>query len=272
MKTEKRKKKPVFSFILLLGTAVAVFFLGWAQYGLSPGSVGVLRSKTHGVDGKVIQEGKLRWVWYKLIPNNAALSVFFLNDIQVPVEVSGTLPSGDVYASFVGLKSDFTFALSGSLSYRLRPESLPELVEQENLINQEDLDNYLTRLNEKVKTHVQSLLWVYGENDKILKEAQETGTIRALEAEFHSAFPQAELRNCTVETLRFPDHILYDEIRKLYQDYLSAQRNEVKHETAVLAVESIKNRRRMDELAAYGELLTKYPVLLQYLTLEKGDE
>ena len=127
-------------------------------------------------------------------------------------------------------------------------------------------------LNDKIKTHVQSLLWVYVENDKILKEVQETGTIRTLEAEFRNAFPQAELRNCTVETIHFPDHVLYDEIRKLYRDYLAAQRGEVRNETAVLAAESIKKRRRLDELTAYGELLTKYPVLLQYLSLEKGDE
>jgi hypothetical protein len=265
-------KKTIFSFILLLGTAVAVFFLGWAQFGLSPGSIGVLRSKTHGIDGEAIQEGKVRWVWYKLIPNNAALSVFFLNDMEVPVEVSGTLPSGEVYASLVGLKTDFTFAFSGSLSYRLKPESLPTLVERENLLNQEDLENYLVLLNDKIQTHVQGLLWVYGENEKILKEAQETGTIKALEAEFRSAFPQAELRNCTVKTLRFPDHILYDEIRKLYRDYLAAQRGEVRSETALLATENIRNRRRLDELAAYGELLTKYPVLLEYLAMEKGNE
>jgi len=272
MKTEKRRKKPVFTFILLLGTAIVVFFLGWAQYGLSPGSFGVLRSKTHGIDGKVIREGSIRWVWYKLIPKNATLSVFFLNDMQVPVEVSGTLPSGDVYTSFVGLKSDFTFSFSGSISYRLKPESLPELVERENLLSQEDLDKYLTLLDEKIKTHVQGLLWTYGEDETILKEAQETGTIRALEAEFHNAFPQAELKNCTVETLHFPDLVLYDEVRKLYQDYLAAQRGEVRNETAVLAAENIKNRRRLDKLAAYGELLTKYPVLLQYLALEKGDD
>ncbi|MDR2701896.1 MAG: hypothetical protein LBB72_05660 [Spirochaetaceae bacterium] len=265
-------KKTVFSLILLLGTAIVVFFLGWAQYGLSPGSVGVLRSKTHGVDGEAIQEGKLRWVWYKLIPNNAALSVFFLNDVELPIDVSGMLPSGDVFTSFVGLKSDFTFAFSGSLTYRLKAESLPALVEKENLLNQEDLDNYLALLNDKIQTHVQGLLWVYGENDKIMKEAQETGTIRALEAEFRNAFSQAELRDCTVKTLHFPDHILYDEIRKLYRDYLAAQRGEVRNDIASLAAENIKNRRRLDELAAYGELLTKYPVLLQYLAMEKGNE
>jgi len=265
----KHMKKIIFSFILLLGTAIAIFFLGWAQFGLPPGSIGVLRSKTHGIDKNAIQEGKTRWVWYKLIPHNAVLSVFFLNDVQIPVEVSGTLPSGDVYSSFVWQKTDFTFAFSGSLSYRLKPESLPVLVEQENLLNQEDLENYLELLNKNIQTRVQGLLWVYGENEKILKEAQETRTIRALEAEFRNAFPQAELRNCTVETLHFPDLTLYDEVRRLYRDYLASQRDEVRNQTAILAAENIKNRHRLDELAAYGELFTKYPILLQYLSLEK---
>jgi hypothetical protein len=265
-------KKRFFSFILLLAIAVVVFFLGWAQFGLSPGSVGVLRSKTHGVDGEAIQEGKVRWVWYKLIPNNAALSVFFLNDVQVPVEVSGTLPSGEVYASLLGLKSDFTFDFSGSVSYRLKPESLPALAKQENLLNQEDLENYLLQFNEKIQTHIQGLLWEYGENENNLKEAQETGTIQVLEAEFRSAFTQVELRNCTVNTLHFPDYILYYEIRKLYQDYLAAQRDEVRNETTLLAADNIKNIRRLDELTAYGELLTRYPVLLQYLALEKAEK
>jgi hypothetical protein len=65
---------------------------------------------------------------------------------------------------------------------------------------------------------------------------------------------------------------LYDEVRKLYRDYLAAQRNEVKSETVLLAAENIKNRLRFDELTAYGELLTKYPILLQYLALEKDKE
>jgi hypothetical protein len=37
-----------------------------------------------------------------------------------------------------------------------------------------------------------------------------------------------------------------------------------------MAIETAQNRRRFEELSAYGELLTKYPVLLRYLALEQG--
>jgi len=262
-------KKALFSLILLCAVAAAVFFLGWAQFSLPAGSVGVLRSKTHGVDGEVILPGKVRWVWYKLIPTNAVVNVFTLNDVQIPIEISGVLPSGDVYSSLVGLKTDFSFHFSGSLSYRLRAESLPDLAERENFLDQEDLDRYIVRFSRDVDNHLRRFL-LWAEKEKILQEVQETGTIRGLEAEFRKAFPQAELCSCTVKSISFPDLILYNEVRQLYRDYLAAQRREVRDETAAIAAESIKNHRRFDELAVYGELLTKYPILMQYLALEKG--
>jgi len=263
-------KKALFSLILICAVAAAVFFLGWAQFSLPAGSVGVLRSKTHGVDGEVILPGNVRWVWYKLIPTNAEVGVFYLDEVQIPIEVSGVLPSGDVYSSLVGLKTDFSFAFSGTLSYRIKAEFLPGLAERENLLDQEDLDHYILRLNGEVDTHLRRLLWKYGENEKVLQEAEETGSIRGLETELRAAFPHIELRSCTIKTISFPDLILYDEVRRLYRDYLAAQRREVRDETVAIAAENIKNRRRFDELAVYGELLTKYPVLMQYLALEKG--
>jgi len=263
-------KKALFTLILLCAVAVAVFYLGWAQSGLPAGAVGVLRSKTHGVDKETILPGKVRWVWYKLIPNNAVVNIFTLNDVQIPIELSGVLPSGAVYSSLVGLKTDFSFAFSGSLSYRIKSESLPALAEQENLLDQEDMDRYIVRLGREIDNHFRRLLWTYRENEKILKEAQETGTIRGLETEFKKAFPHAELRSCIIKTIRIPDLVLYDEIRQLYRDYMAAQRREVRDETAEIAAENIKNLRRFDELAVYGELLTKYPILMQYLALEKG--
>jgi len=263
-------KKALFRLILLCALAAAAFFLGWTQFSLPAGSVGVLRSKTHGVDAKAILPGKVRWVWYKLIPTNAAVNVFYLNDVQIPIEISGVLPSGDVYSSLVGLKTDFSFAFSGSLSYRIRDESLPDLAEREDLLDQDDLDRYIVRFNREIDNHLRRLLWAYKENEKVLQEAQETGTIRGLETEFRKTFPQAELRSCTIKAISFPDLILYNEVRQLYRDYLAAQRRDIRDETAAIAAESIKNRRRFDELAVYGELLTKYPILMQYLALEKG--
>ena len=84
------------------------------------------------------------------------------------------------------------------------------------------------------------------------------------------AFPDIEISACSVKTLRFPDFVLYNEVRQLYRDYLTAQRTDLRDAIGLIASQNIQNRRRMDELSNYGELLTKYPILIQYLALEKG--
>jgi hypothetical protein len=263
-------KKVLVTLVFLLLIGGAAFFLGWAQFGVPPGSWGVLRSKTHGTDPEPIREGRIRWVWYKLIPSNVTVTVFKLDNQTVPLEVSGTLPSGDVYSALAGLKADFSYRFSLSLSFRLRGESLPALAGRENLLDQEDLDRYITRLSGEMENRARTLLLSYGENEKSLEEARSAGTIRALETELQKAFPDTENISCTVKTLDFPDFILYGELRNLYRDYLAAQRDDMRGEIGLLAAETLRGRRRFEELSNYGELLTKYPLLLQYLALEKG--
>jgi hypothetical protein len=263
-------KKILFTLVFLLIIGGAVFFLGWTQSSVPPGSWGVLRSKTHGTDSTVIREGNIRWVWYKLIPRNVTIVVFNLTEVTIPIEITGALPSGDIYSAMAGLRSDFSYNLSASVSFKLKGESLPALVEQENLLSQEDLEKYITKLKGEIENHARGLLWVYGERESVLREAQQTGTIRVLETELLSAFPDIEDFNCTVKTLRFPDFLLYEELRSLYRDYLAAQRSDLRGDITVLAAETVQNRRRFDELTNYGELLTKYPILLQYLALERG--
>ncbi|MDR2211118.1 MAG: hypothetical protein LBO65_06595 [Spirochaetaceae bacterium] len=263
-------KKLVIFLLFLFVAGGAVFFLGWAQFDVPPGSWGVLRSKTHGIDPGVIREGRFRWVWYKLIPRNVSTAVFTIPGMTIPVEFSGTLPSGEVYSAMAGLKTDFSYQITAAVNCRLRGESLPVLAERENLLVQGDLDRYVTKLSGEIKNHLRILLWTYGENEGALKESQTTGTIRALESDLGRAFPNLEDISCTVKTLRFPDFVLYEEVRRLYRDYLAAQRGSLQGEIALLAVQAIEERRRLEELAKYGELLTKYPLLLQYLALERG--
>jgi hypothetical protein len=263
-------KKTLVTLVLFLIIGGVVFFSGWVQMDVPAGSWGVLRSRTHGTDGAVIREGKFRWVWYKLIPRNVTLTVFGINEQSISIEETGILPSGDIYSAMAGLKTDFSYKLSVTVSYRLKGESLPALADRENLLTQEDLDAYTEKLSGEIENHVRGLLWAYGENEKALLEARQTGTIRGLETALGSAFPDTETMRCTVKTLRFPDFILYGEVRGLYRDYLAAQRSDLRGTVTIMAAEAVRNRRRFEELTSYGELLTKYPVLLKYLALEKG--
>ena len=260
--------KKIIILILLLAAGCAVFFLGWVQYSVPAGSVGVLRSKTHGTE--LVSEGKLHWVWYKLIPKNVTVLVFSVKENTIALEISGVLPSGSTYSALAGLKTDFSYNYSGSLTYRLKTEYLPALCSSENLLSQADLDAYLSRLKGEIENQAKSLLWSYGENEKILEEAQKTGKIEALEKALVSANPMIEILGCTIKTIRFPDFVLYNEVRQLYNDYLGAQRIEIRETIELAALENIQNRRRIDDLTVYGELLTKYPILIQYLAIEKG--
>ncbi|MDR1388780.1 MAG: hypothetical protein LBJ31_02245 [Treponema sp.] len=263
-------KKFFVFMIILLAAASAAFFLGWAQFGLPPGSFGVLRSKTHGVLGETIREGNVTWVWYKLIPRNATLSVFTLEPRTKMIESSGVLPSGAVYSSTAGLRTDFSWKLSASVSFRLAPSALPALAEQYNLLEQGDLDKQLLAVSRDIENYVRSLLWTYGENEKALLEAQKTGAIADLTKHVKEAFPSVEIENCAVNTLNLPDFVLYEEARAFYREFLAGQRSALRGDIGQAAARNVTTRFRFEELSGYGELLTKYPVLLQYLALERG--
>jgi hypothetical protein len=266
----KKFAKKILTLIFLLAIAVAVFFLGWVQYLVPIGSYGVLRSKTHGTSDRLIENGNLRWVWYRLIPTNVTVIPLSIQENTVSVDFSGALPSGATYAALAGLETDFSYNFQASFRYRLKPESLPALVDRENLLSQADLDTYLSRLSGDIENYAKVLLWSYGDNEKNLAEARETGSIAGFEQALASQYPDVEILGSTVKTLRFPDFVLYNEVKALYREYITTQRTDIRDTVGRIAADNIQNRRRLDELAGYGELLTKYPVLIQYLAIERG--
>ena len=73
-------KKAVRSFITCLVILVifggAVFFIGWTQLRIKPDCVGVIKSKTSGVQKKPVYPGMFSWNWEFLIPTNADLKLF----------------------------------------------------------------------------------------------------------------------------------------------------------------------------------------------------
>jgi hypothetical protein len=262
--------KKVLTILILLGLAGTCFYLGWAQFQVPPGSYGVIRSKTHGTDDNVVRPGEFRWVWYKLIPTNTTVQVYTLPEQSFPVEISGKLPSGDVYSAMAGLRTDFSYELKGSVSWSLRPDVLPRLVERRNMAFQDDLDAYAKTLSLEIESRVRQNLWSYAETEAVLDQVRTIGSIPELEQELKAAFPDTENLTLRLEIINFPDFVLYKEVRGLYEDYIAGQRRSLGADLGRMAEETIAAKRRFEELSLYGELLSKYPILLQYLALEKG--
>jgi hypothetical protein len=258
----------VFAVTALLALGAAVFFFGWAQSAVPPGSYGVMRTKTHGVDPRVIRDGEFRWVWYKLIPTNAVISVYSPSRVERPFSVSGDLPSADSYRRFASLEADFSYRLDGSFAFSVKPESLPALAESRGIAGQDDLKRLEAVLASEIASYIDRRLAEYREKPEALLDAAFPDR---LNQEIAAAFPDIEALGVTLDTVKLPDFALYDSLRLLYQDYLDGQRRMLAEDLRAAASRNLAAQLRLDELSKYGELLTRYPILLQYLGIENGD-
>jgi hypothetical protein len=263
-----RKLLGILAIIIILGGAV--FFFGWVQLVVPPGSYGVLRSKTHGIDNDLIREGEFRWVWYRLIPTNTAITLFSPVSVERPLEIRGTLPSGEIYAAFVGLTTDFSYKIEGSFSFSIKADSIPRLMEEEGITGQDDLLAYADKLASSVSLFSSQRLRQYGEDEKKLDDLLHTGFPGSMEAEIRENFPEIDAFSGEIHGVQYPEFDLYHATRSLYEEYLSRQQEFLKQEAVAAANEHISSQLRYDELTKYGELLTKYPLLLYYLAIEKG--
>jgi len=264
-------KKFLVVLLLLIIIGGAGFFFGWAQLTVPPGSYGVMYSKTHGLETKVIRAGEFRWYWYKLIPTNVKISVYSLDPVSYSFSNSGSLSSGDVYASIAGLKTDFSWEISGKVNFSLNPDYLPEFTSSQNINDDTGLKNAEESLAERIGSFAVQRLKSYtdSEDGSKMEALALTGSLPELNDAIAAAFPETIQVNCVIQVIRSPDYALYQSVKQLYKEYLA-------HQTTILTPDVVREserniflRSRMDELTSYGELLTKYPVLLQYLALEK---
>jgi hypothetical protein len=262
-------KKFCISLFILIVLAGVAFFLGWAQLSVPPGAYGVVRSKTHGVDPRPVSSGEFRWLWYKLIPTNVDIVVFRLQPVAHVFAVENTLPSANTYAAFAGISADdFSWAINASLSFSINPDSLIPLSIDTTIDNQDDFTHYEKGLAEQIEALILGRLnsgeFSAGEMEELLKN----GSSALLDQEIQEQFPAITRFSCQVKTVRFPDFALYAQVRGLYEDFVSRQREYLSSSLGQKAEDRIDSRRRFDELEQYGALLTKYPVLLEYLAIE----
>jgi hypothetical protein len=264
--------KNVVGLLLVLILAAAAFFFGWAQLPVPPGSYGVLRSKTHGVDTTLIREGEFRWVWYKLIPTNVHTLVFTPKTLTRQVTAAGSLPGAETYAVVAGIKADFSYEIGATLSFTLKADALPSLVLSGGLNGQESLEEYEEHMAGDIEQFALEQLKAYAAEDTFLGGIPKSTAAARLAEDIRTAFPDIENLSCTIQQAKYPDLALYTMARSLYETYLSSQQTLLKTELAAQAERNLTVLFRFDELERYGELLTKYPVLLEYLALQPNAE
>jgi hypothetical protein len=265
-------KKFFITLIILIIIAGTAFMFGWAQFSVPPGKYGVINSKTHGIDQKPVQSGEFRWIWYKLIPTNVKISVFCLEYNKYPIDFNSSLPSGETYASFIGLtNADFSWNLKGELSFMLDPQMLVTVVSQNNLVDQDGLDKYLQSVAQNIGVLVLRVLSSQGTDSARLEQLMSGNPDAELDSEIKANFPEICDFSIKIKSAKYPDFVLYRQLRLIYEGYLSSQREYAISSFGKRAENHMEAQLRFEELERYGDLLTKYPILLEYLALEKDE-
>lgn len=263
------KKFFVSLFFIIILAALGLFF-GWAQLGVPPDAYGVMRSKTHGTDTHLIVPGEFRWVWYKLIPTNVTTSVFRLNPVQYDFSAHDSLPAGNVYAAFAGIEDNFSWDMRASFSFCLKPDAIISLVANNTVSSQADLLDYENALAGNIETFIRRRLNTDDDFSREIESLLSDGDCPELVRLIEAQFPQIYNVSFTVKSTRFPDYALYKMIKGLYGDYIALQKEYMTGELREKAQNRTELIRRFDELEQYGALLSKYPILLDFLTLENS--
>ena len=261
-------KKFFVTLIILLILSGTGFFFGWAQRGVRPDSFGVIRSKTHGLDTRLVIPGEFRWLWYKLIPTNATTTVFRLNTVSRRVSARGVLPLSDVYTRFTGMSGEFSWELSASFSFSLAPDAIIPLVATYNIATQEELDRHVNEMAERLEAFI-LIRMNYSEAFALALEAlliDHESPVFTQEILRH--FPHIRNFSFVIRSAQLPDFALYSMARDLYEEFIAMQREHITILTDEQAISRAQMFNRIEELGLIGELLSRYPILIDYLPLE----
>jgi hypothetical protein len=261
-------KKFFITLLVLLILAAIGFFFGWAQMGVPPDAYGVIRSKSHGIDPNLVRPGEFRWVWYKLVPTNVQTSVFRLDTVSRDISARNTLPSADTYAAFAGVQGDASWELRASISFTLSPDALIPLVAANNIGTQDELDSHQADIAAQIEAFVLNRLNYSEEFATQIEAMLKDNANLDLEREIVGRSPQIANFSLVIQSAKLPDFTLYRVTKGLYEEFIAKQREFIASELSEKALNRVETYNRFEELERYGVLLTKYPILLDFLALE----
>jgi hypothetical protein len=231
------KKTHIAGTVLVLIFAAVVFFFGWTQFKVKAGTCGILISKTGGVNSDPVIPGQFSWHWESLIPTNAELRMFSTAPYTAVKTAEGTLPSAETYGSVYDTKPDFTYRFDFSVSARVDPQGIAELVKEGVVTDSSGLTAYLdsayTVMANKASAYI---LDRAAANPSFRPESLKTSDILngTGAAEI---WPYIVFTDFSVTSAKLPDYTLYTNARDSYiqeQKRLQARASERKKKVGEL--------------------------------------
>lgn len=268
------KKFLITVFILAL-LSLSVFVLGWTPLYVPRGSIGIMTSKTGGVDAHPIVPGEFAWHWERLIPTNARTLSFIANPVTKEITVTGELPDAARYATYLGGKDDFSWEVSVSITAKVLPSTLPDLVGNEAITDQLSLDSWVDSAMQKLaEGAVRSV--VRASIASSLSDSEATRNTDSIGADVAERLSGAQeglaIVSTSVTPRRMPDLSLYASAVRARALYEKKQEELLARTASKEADEAFAEYLQTERLTRLGEVLTKYPILIDYLAVMKSEE
>ena len=265
-------KKLVILLLILVVLGATAFYFGWIQIRLPENTYAVIFTKTGGWDEAVVNPGEFVWRWERLIPTNLKMHTFPLKPYTANVTASGSLPSGDIYAGILDPAPDFGFAVTLSVSFGIKPESLPHLVST-TVLSEDTFDAW----HDEVKTAISAKATAFIRDRSTDVNAASSLTsmgdaiITDLIWYLESSFADVDFKAIVVQNIEIPDIELYQTAKQLFLDFSRSRKESFENVLSQITWTESRVDQHFDVLERYGDLITRFPALLDLLTLKGGD-
>ena len=214
-------KKFLACLLILAVFTGAIFYIGWTQFRVKADTIGVVVSKTSGVDDKPVLNGQFAWHWQFLLPSNATLKTFQIKPVNVTKTVSGCLPSGEAYASIYNAQGLFDYSFTFDIQLTLSPEAIVELMKENKISDNEDLPVYLEGAASTLAQHAASYILNRAENNSAFRveSLRREEILRGIQ--IYKDFPELDVTIFSIENSKLPDYNMYKKISNVQPEELN---------------------------------------------------
>lgn len=267
-KQKRSKGRKIFTFffvlLILAGSAVAVFFIGWVHPPLTANQYAVIFSKTGGYRESPLRADEFLWMPEKLLPTNTTVLIYSVEPKTCSVDVEGKLPSGDIYSMLIEGSPSFAFRFSCRLTCRLNPNRLIDLAREGILPEQtdsliaefeKDFQPMIIDLIQKKSTDTEFVSLIGSDFAKLQE---------VLTEEIETRNPNIDVTKLIVNSISLPDIRLYEEARNLYFQTVRNVPSERLERLQKEVTEGTAQLMKFQSLEELARLLEKYPILMEY--------
>lgn len=263
-------KKLLANLIILLLLGILVFFIGWLPLRIPVGTHAVLVSKTGGIHPTVLSPGQFFWTPAALLPTNVKLYSFSPAVLEQRLQLSGILPSAAVYQEFLVGKPDFSWDINLRLAASIRPEQLPQIVALHGASDDSMLTAFLEEELSRAAEDARGVLVAAASDASRMLELFSGALSDQLITLISEKRPALDMLEASVISARMPDMQIYTAARDLYARYIASYQALVEPALASASTAAAEDQVRMNTLRRYGEMLTEFPILVDFLAIEAG--